>query len=156
MARRVMMALGLAVAAPGAIAEVSGIGVGAILGEPSGVSAKMWHGADMAVDAVIGWSDDAGSLTIHADHLWHLSNFGEPKLNTGKILAYYGLGARLVAEHEDEDDDTVLGLRVPLGFTYLPNAGNFDIFAEFVPTLDVIPDTEFEMGLGIGARYYFR
>jgi hypothetical protein len=65
---------------------------------------------------------------------------------------YYGIGARFVSH---ENDDARIGLRAPLGIDYMFDNGRFDIFMEIVPIFNVMPETDFDLGGGIGARFYF-
>lgn len=157
----VMMMVTLLMVSAGAWAE-DGIGVGVILGEPTGISVKKWIGKDRAIDAAAAWSfSENDSFQFHADYLVH--NFG--LLNTGsvggRLPAYFGVGGRLKLQNGDNDKgrnnhNALLGVRVPFGISYLFSKAPVDIFAEIVPVLDVAPDTHFGLNGAIGARYYFR
>jgi hypothetical protein len=52
-------------------------------------------------------------------------------------------------------DDPLIGVRVPIGLDYLFSDAPIDIFLEIVPILDLAPATEFDLGGGIGIRYWF-
>ncbi|MDD2271498.1 MAG: DUF3996 domain-containing protein [Desulfuromonadaceae bacterium] len=156
----VVMAAFLAVASVATAQD--GIGVGVILGEPTGISIKKWISKDQAIDAAAAWSfSDNDSFQLHADYLIH--NFGV--LNTGslggKLPLYYGIGGRIKFENSDnrsghDHNDTLLGVRVPFGISYLFAKAPVDLFAEIVPVLDIAPDTDFHINGAIGARFYFR
>ena len=128
-----------------------GFGLGIILGEPTGVSAKNWMTNTTAIDAAIAWSFvDQGALHIHADYLFHdfqLITLG----GKGKLPLYYGVGARL----KFGDNDTQFGIRIPVGIDYLFSDAPVDIFLEVVPMLNLAPTTKFQFNAAIGARYYF-
>ena len=127
-----------------------GTGVGIILGEPTGFSAKHWLSPTTAIDGAIAWSFiDGGAFHIHADYLLH--SFRLINVPEGKLPFYYGIGGRLKTS-----DDTQLGVRVPLGLAYLFQTAPVDIFLEIVPILDFIPETDFRINAALGARYYFQ
>ena|GEM_PF-4406931 len=50
----------------------NGVGLGIIVGEPTGVSAKLWLDGNAGVDAAAAWSVyKYTALHVHADFLWH-------------------------------------------------------------------------------------
>jgi len=130
-----------------------GIGIGIIAGEPSGISLKKWVDQTHAIDGAIALSlTDDNAFQVHVDYLFHdNSSLSTPELK-GATPWYYGIGGRLMSR----DDDTHFGLRVPLGVTYLFADAPLDVFAEIAPVLDIAPETELDLGGGIGIRYYFR
>ena len=126
------------------------IGVGIIAGEPSGFAFKWWADDSTAVDAVIGWSLSDGDFYAHGDYLWH--RVVEDLEIGGSVPLYYGIGARLLLR---EDDDSKIGVRIPIGLDFLIDNGRFDIFVEIAPVFNVMPDTDFDLSAGVGARFYF-
>lgn len=127
-----------------------GLGVGAMLGEPTGVSLKAWTNANNAIDAGLAWSYyKSPSLHLHADYLWH--SFDVIKTNE-RIPIYYGVGGRLKF---GKKDDSNLGVRGVFGVGYFLKSAPVDFFIEIAPILDLIPGTGFSMNGGIGARYFF-
>ena len=130
-------------------AQSKGIGLGLIVGEPTGISFKYWTGSTTAFDAALAWSFvDEGAFHIHGDYIFH--NFTLITIPEGKLPFYYGIGARIKTAN-----DTKLGVRVPLGLAYLFNSAPIDIFLEIVPILDLTPKTDFAINAALGARYYF-
>jgi len=130
-------------------AQSKGIGLGMIVGEPTGISFKYWTGSTTAFDAALAWSFiDEGAFHIHGDYIFH--NFTLITIPEGKLPFYYGIGARLKTSH-----DSRLGVRVPLGLAYLFQTVPVDIFLEIVPILDFTPKTDFSINAAIGARYFF-
>ena len=130
-------------------AQNSGLGVGMILGEPTGLSFKYWTGEFSAFDGAVAWSfgkEDA--LHLHGDMLFH-----NPDLiivTKGSLPVYYGIGARIKLEKKSK-----LGVRIPVGIAYQFARAPFDIFMEIVPLLDLVPATDFDLDFAIGVRYYF-
>jgi hypothetical protein len=122
------------------------IGVGIIVGEPTGLSAKIWTTDKNAFDASLAWYYDA--LYLHADFLKH--SFGIIDVNKGQLPLYFGIGAKVVMAN-----DPLIGLRIPLGASYIFSDAPLDIFFEVVPVLNIIPSTEFDVDAAAGIRYYF-
>ena len=123
-------------------------GLGIILGEPSGLSAKLWTGGNNAFDFAAAWSFKGdGNLLLQADYVWHS---GLNNSSSGKFLLYYGIGARIIFSNDPD-----VGVRVPIGLDYLFGSAPIDIFVEVVPVLDLIPSTNFNLNGGIGIRFWF-
>jgi hypothetical protein len=139
-------------------AQDHGFGMGIILGEPTGLSAKAWTSKDNAFDFAVAWSfnnyhhgndyNNDGDVLLQADYVWHF--FNAISVSSGKLPIYVGVGARVVLA-----DDPSVGLRIPVGIDYLFANAPIDIFLELVPILDLSPSTDFGIGGGIGIRYWF-
>jgi hypothetical protein len=125
------------------------IGAGLILGEPTGLTAKVWLEKGLALDAAVAWSFlDESALYIHSNALYH---FRVLDTTGGNFLTpYVGGGAAFRFQ-----DDLNIGLRIPVGISWLLDAAPVEIFAEIAPGVGIIPETDLELGAGIGARYYF-
>jgi len=124
-------------------------GLGIILGEPTGISLKKWVTQTTAIDGGIAWSfTGKNSLHLHMDYLFH--NFNLLKTEKGKLPFYYGIGCRIKAKEKSR-----VGIRIPVGISYIFDNVPIDIFFELGPILDLIPATEFGINASIGCRYYF-
>lgn len=138
------------------------LGLGVIVGEPTGLSLKYWLSDDRAFDAAVAWSfSENDSFQFHADYLIHNFDLIDPREVSGKLPVYYGLGGRLKLKNDNNgkgrnDDEALLGLRIPLGITYLFADAPLDIFLEVVPILDIVPETDVDINAAIGIRFYFR
>ncbi len=144
-----MVLFGVCIVGGSLWAQDKGSGLGLIVGEPTGISGKFWNGATTAFDLALAWSlrnDDR--VVIHGDYLWH--DFSLISIRRGKLPIYYGIGAVLGL-----NDDVTLGLRVPIGITYLFPKAPVDIFFELSPGLRLVPATRFRIGAALGARYYW-
>lgn len=130
-------------------------GLGIMIGEPTGLSFKMWSSQTVGWDAGAAWSFVGGRyFQIHSDFLLH--NFNLFKVDTGRMSLFYGVGARLKFGNNDvSGSNTVLSLRVPIGLSYEFEKTPVELFLEVVPMLDLIPSTEVGMAGAIGFRYYF-
>ena len=130
-------------------AQDHGFGMGIILGEPTGLSAKLWTSSDNAFDFAAAWSFKGdGNLLLQADYVWHF--FELMPVPSGKLPLYIGIGGRVVLA-----DDPSFGVRVPIGINYLFADAPIDVFLELVPILDLSPETDFGVGGGLGIRYWF-
>lgn len=132
-------------------AQKGNLGVGIILGQPTGISAKLWNGRTTAFDAAAAWSinPDGGAMHLHADYLIH--NFELLQVEEGMLPLYFGIGGKIILGPE-----VGFGVRVPLGISYIFNDDlPLDAFLEIAPTLNLVPSTGFSIDGGIGVRYYF-
>jgi hypothetical protein len=142
----------LAAVAPGQ----AGTGLGVIVGEPTGISAKFWTGGNTAIDAAAAWSlYKYQALHVHANLLFH--SFDLLDVPAGALPAYVGVGGRMkLAGNSDEYKDFRLGVRVPVGLEYLFDGIPIGLFIEVAPVLDILPGTGFGVNGAAGARWYFR
>lgn len=148
------LTIGLLLAnAPGRSEELA---VGLILAEPTGLSAKYWLNDEQAIDAAAAWAfSGEDALQLHADWLMHRYDLLGINTPEGRAPLYFGLGARLKLKDDKGRDDDALGIRVPVGVTFLFAQAPFDLFAEIVPVLDIAPDTDLDLNLAVGGRFYF-
>jgi hypothetical protein len=132
--------------------DPGGIGVGVIVGDPTGVTAKGWLDEHSAIAGGFGWSfGHRDSPHIYADYLYHLMDLIE--VDSGKLPLYFGAGGRVLFER---DRDNRAGIRFPVGLAYLCEGKPIEIFGEIVPVLDLSPTTKTDLTGGVGIRYYFR
>jgi hypothetical protein len=133
-------------------AQAGSFGLGVILGEPTGLSAKAWLTKERAIDAAAAWSTyHDGFFQMHADLLFHEYRLIEVAEARGRIPLSYGVGGRIVLGKDDE----WVGVRFPFGVSYLFREVPLDVFFEIVPILDLLPDTDFDLDGAIGIRFYF-
>ncbi|HEX7071183.1 MAG TPA: hypothetical protein VF190_10270 [Rhodothermales bacterium] len=128
-------------------------GVGAHFGEPTGLTLKTYTarpvtrgGASFnAYDLLFGWDfDDFFFANAHALHEGRL---GDSPVN-------YFLGPGLFLGFTDRgDDDVLFGISGQFGINYFVD--RFEIFVQLTPRLQLVEETDGDMGGGIGARYYF-
>jgi len=132
-------------------AQDKGFGLGVMIGEPTGFSAKYWLNNINAFDAGLAYSfvKKHSAVSLHADYLYH--NYDLIKSNY-KIPVYYGFGVRM---RFIEKEDNSLGARGVIGLVWLSDDLPIDVFLEFVPVFNLFPSTALNLDLAIGARYYF-
>jgi len=134
------------------------LGLGVILGEPTGFSGKYFLDADRnrAIDMGLAWSlDDDSGFHIHGDYLLHNYSLLRDAFHVtkGKLPLYYGLGGRFQFREHNHDDE--FGLRIPLGMSYMFADIPIDLFAELAPVVNFVPDTGLDLEGGVGVRFYF-
>ncbi|MDY6827876.1 MAG: hypothetical protein SV583_00740 [Pseudomonadota bacterium] len=155
-----VLAVSMAVsAAPALRAEApSGLGLGAMVGEPTGLTAKWWLDNDAAIDVGAAWAlSDDDEFQLHVDYLVHRHDWVSIPDLQAYTPVYFGVGARVKFEEDDrgKDDDDVVGIRFPVGIALRPHDTPLEFFAELVPIVDVAPDSEFDLNAAVGGRYYF-
>ena len=136
----------MAAAAPLRAQKAGDLGAGVILGNPTGVTGKLWLDGSRAVDAGLGFSSN---LAVYGDFLWH-SWTVLPQPAEGKLPVYLGLGAQVRAL-----DDAEFGIRTVVGVAYWLPRNPVEIFLEIVPVFRLTPGTSVGLDAGLGLRYYF-
>ena len=133
-----------------ALVDAGDMEVGILLGEPTGLSGKLWTTGNTAFDLGVAWSfGDGGHFHLHGDYLFH--NFDFFDVDSGSLPIYVGIGGRVRLE----DDDSRVGLRVAIGLEYILESNPFGFFFEVAPIIDFLPETEADVNGGIGIRYIF-
>jgi len=138
------------------------LGLGFVLGDPTGISVKYWTGKENAVSGVLAFNlshrhydhdghyyydDSSMDAYLHINYLWH--SFQVFPVERGRLPIYWGVGGRLVM-----GNDFALGARGCGGVEFLPNAP-IDIYLELGLVLNVVPYTAMDGDIGIGLRYFF-
>lgn len=128
-----------------ASAQTGGTGLGIVLGEPTGVTARFMRGGNnFQVHGAWSFTDDA-ALQLSGDYLRSGKIDMEPMMPF-----YFGLGVLVKFASESE-----VGIRVPVGVNYFFKGDPFEVFGELVPVLLVVPKTKFDFNAAFGVRYYF-
>jgi hypothetical protein len=139
--------------------EKGAFGIGIILGEPTGISAKLYLSDDTAIAAAVGSAFIGGGVHLHADYLWHPWVLEEAEHFV--LPAYVGVGARVLDELPGDNRHILhLGLRGVGGMLFDFKAIPLDVFGEVAAVLDFAFDQErggvgLAINIGLGARYYF-
>ncbi len=130
-------------------AQKSGdVGLGVVLGDPTGVTAKFWQNGGRAIDLGVGFNNN---VTVYGDYLWHsYTVFRQP--SSGRLPAYLGVGAQL---GNSSRNNSSLGLRGVAGLAYWLPRDPLEIFLELVPVLHFSQGGT-ELNAGLGLRYYFK
>jgi len=134
------------------------LGVGVILGSPTGLSLKYLVSRSSALAAHAGWSfhDNPGiHITGDYQHLFPMVIETEEGTAIDDFTPYIAAGGRFRFEEVEAtgDNEFHLGLRVGGGIEY--NIARFGIFLEVLPVVDLIPSTDFDIEGGLGFLFYF-
>lgn len=134
-------------------------GLGVVLGEPTGLTAKGYLSPKMAVSGAASWSFLDESLVFTLDGTYEvLSLHVDSNVNrTVDLPVYVGIGG-LIGFNDNNgagNDDTRFVLRVPVGLAAQWRNYPFEVFAELVPGMALAPATDFDFMAGLGARFYF-
>jgi hypothetical protein len=142
-------------------AQDHGFGLGLILGEPTGLSAKYWTSNNNAFDFGLGFAFGGDRITshdnyygssrvhFHMDYLWHSFNAIR---SSERFPLYYGIGARF---NSGGGYDGSFGIRGVFGIAWFPHSTPIDIFAELVPVFQLTPSAGLGIDAGLGIRYFF-
>lgn len=137
--------------------EEQDIGIGFILGNPFGFTGKWFLHSQDGQDAIDGGIGDppGEGFYIYGDYLKHFSDIFTVK----ELLPYLGIGVgfhHYEKEYNTKDDEKEnrLEARMPLGLEYLTPKVPLGIFFELVPALRFVPDIDFSIKGGLGARFY--
>ncbi|CAN5900478.1 hypothetical protein BH11MYX2_BH11MYX2_09290 [soil metagenome] len=145
-------------AASGTRADKGTFGIGLILGEPTGISAKLYLADDKAIDAAVGFAFFGGGLQAHTDYLWH------PYILQSReqfvLPVYIGPGIRAIDYRDGENGDRfALGVRVVGGILFDFKQVPLDAFVEVAGVVEYKfgdgGGAGIKLNAGAGARYYF-
>jgi len=142
-------------------AQDHGFGLGVIVGEPTGFSAKLWTSKVNAFDFGLGFSvggdriayngnyENSGRIHFHMDYLWHSFNAIS---STENFPLYYGIGGRF---NSGAGYDASIGIRGVFGIAWFPHSTPIDVFFELVPVLQITANTGLGIDAGLGIRFFF-
>jgi len=160
-------------AEPDASAAHGPFGLGVLLGQPVGLSFKLFVAQDHAFQLGLGYDlvfRDAAFVTL--DWIWHPVSIADTSVF--ELTWHVGLGAALGIWPVGHDYDCSApdplqpdlppvcrnawvqpGARVPLGFDLRFHEIPLDLYVEFAPGAFFYPRIEFLGQGGFGARWYF-
>ena len=132
-------------------------GLGLVIGDPTGVTAKYWLSQSTAVDGTVGLS--SSHIHFHINHVWH--KFGIFDIDKKPIDLYYGVGARMkdwereTGPNRSNSSGVYFGARAPVGLRHQFRDPSIEAFVELALGVDLIPRTGVGLDFGLGARYFF-
>lgn len=140
------LCLFLILAAAGLSAPPREFGLGLVLVDPSGLTAKAWLGGRRAVSGAVGWSGEKGHyLQVQADYLF-IDRRVSGDSNVDLDL-YLGAGGKIVFRDYD-----AAWLRVPLGLDLRLKKSPFNFFFEVAPAFNF---ADVRLSGAFGFRYLF-
>jgi hypothetical protein len=135
------------------------LGVGIILGEPTGICAKLYLKDDQAVQAAVGSAFYSGGLQAHADYVFHPWILQDR--DSYVLPAYLGPGVRLIDYDAPAggQNHLALGARGVAGLLFDFKNVPLDAFVEVAGILEYDfgkgKGAGVALNFGAGARYYF-
>lgn len=132
------------------------MGIGGVVGRPTGASLNLFTAKDQSIHTVGGWhlNDDDVTFSLSSHYTWRRQDFGDKGAGW-----FYGLGAKLDFLDQDdkvenpESDDFMFGPSATLGILY--DFSPIEVFLKTNGTVMVVEDTEFDADVMIGAHYNF-
>jgi hypothetical protein len=133
------------------------VGVGIILGEPTGISAKLYLKDDQAIQVAVGFAFYGGGFEVAGDYLFH------PYILQSRdsfVLPFYiGPGLRLIQYSEGRDTSYIaLGVRAVAGLLFDFKTVPLDAFVEIAGVLEHGGSGhgfDVKLNADVGIRYYF-
>ncbi|MDB4956895.1 MAG: hypothetical protein JWO36_4464 [Myxococcales bacterium] len=132
------------------------LGVGIVLGEPTGICARLYLKDDQAIQVAVGSAIFDGGLQVDADYVFHPWILQDR--DTFVLPVYVGPGVRFI-EYNDKPSYFAAGIRGVIGMVFDFKNVPLDAFVEVAGVLQY----RFADGKGAGAglnagagvRYYF-
>jgi hypothetical protein len=124
------------------------IGLGGQIGDPSGISLRLTRARTFDLDFLAAWDlDDFFFLNVHGLRTRAIQPGSDVEL-------FYGPGAFIgFRDHpHDREDDIVIGASATVGLSLFLD--QLELFVQLTPRLSVVPDTDGDIGGGVGLRYW--
>jgi hypothetical protein len=134
------------------------LGLGAVIGSPTGLSLKYILAKQSAFSAHAGWSF-IGTRGVHLtgdyQYLFPMVIETAEGASISDLTPYIATGGRFRFKEEEGTDESEfhLGLRIGGGVEYV--VSKLGIFLELVPVVDLIPETVMDFEYGLGFLFYF-
>jgi hypothetical protein len=145
-------------------------GLGAMIGDPTGLTAKLWIAPTNALDFGLGFWGGFGECytdnndqrvcsnygahngTFNMDYLWQ-SNIMR---GSAQLDWHVGGGGRVTWFGGCSDDCVVISARAPIGLDLMfTNPAFLEVFFELALSFEVLPNFDFGPEGGLGVRFYF-
>jgi len=140
--------------------EKGTFGLGLILGEPTGISAKLYLKDDQAIQAAVGSAFVGGGIQVHADYVFHPWILEDRDSFTMPVYLGPGLRGIVYDKGRGGDGYLAIGLRGVVGILFDFKHAPLDAFVE-VAAVGEYGFSSTDGGLaaalnaGAGVRYYF-
>jgi hypothetical protein len=134
-----------------------GLGVGVILGAPTGVTVAYRAEGPTSLDGALAWSFDRPGLSAHADIRYDVSHQTTPDIPDTHFLLTLGAGPRVRIGDppgDGSDADFDAGLRFPVTLGFYHEGFPLEGFLEVAPGLQILPSSTFVLDGAVGLRFY--
>lgn len=132
-------------------------GAGLYLGEPTGITLKGYLTEQLAINGVAAWAFTTDSLMLIGDVAYDF--FDIPVDSDAVNIPFYaGAGAVISIDGgrgSGRTNGTTAGVRIPVGVSFQWTHHPIEAFVEVGPGVRLVPNTEFDLTGGVGARFYF-
>ena len=129
------------------------VGLGFIVGSPTGLSAKLPLSGINSLNLLAGWyaygnyrGNNNGVLYLNGDYVWN--DFGLIPVTQGKLALYYGPGVNMVIAN-----NFGIGVRGIIGILYQFSNAPLEVLFEVGPGINVVPSTSVGFTAGLGMRF---
>lgn len=131
-----------------------GFGLGLLLGEPLGITAKFFIDPTHAIQVHAAYDFTDSAFDIILDYTYHVDAFDIDATNL-EVPLYFGAGLKLGQEVGLPTSRVLFGFRFIIGFAIEFTELPIEIFAEIAPVLRLTPKLAPDVDGGAGIRYYF-
>jgi len=129
------------------------LGVGFIVGDPTGITASYVYNKNKEVTVALGLIENHFQLNL--DHHWNT----KLRIDDDELDVFYGLGLILEEKHnryaeKRNQSGFSIGARSPFGVQYIYRTAPIRVFFEIAPTLRFIGHSGTDVDISIGVRYF--
>lgn len=149
-----LVTLGLTLATQTANAQYKNA-IGGRFGTANGISFKTFVKQDRALDFILNFQSKNDYSYFRFTGLYEIHN---PINNADGLRWYYGFGGTLgsINYKPTDENDLLLGIDGVIGLDYKFKGAPINLALDWKPTLEVVPDTNFDAeGLGLSLRFTF-
>lgn len=129
-----------------AFAASSNLGVGVILGDPTGLTFTHRFSTERELRPFLAY-DWGNSFEIGVDYRFRRPGAGWLPQELKSTVPFFGIGARI-------ENDNQFGLRLPVGLQYRFAGTPSEVGLELVPGIGLAPDTEAHFEGGFTFTYF--
>jgi len=145
-----LLALALLSAAPALAQQRGSFGIGGQVGDPTGLTMRFGGATGGAVDLAAGWNLSNDAIFAQGHYLIAQNRLGTPPAD---LRLFYGPGLFVgVNDRPGRDNETSFGISFAAGLSYY--TGPVEIFGQLTPRLQLVDETDFQLGGALGLRFY--
>lgn len=146
--------LGLSATSVHAQRTSGAVGLGGQIGEPSGITLKIYNANSPSYDFLAAWSGVNDFFFLNGHMLFE---YRIPADNIDQPLEWFvGPGAFVgtFSGNGPNEGDALLGISGTVGLQ-MEFAEHFEVYLQATPRFSLVPETGGDIGGGLGGRYYF-